>query len=251
MRLFRTIPIVFWLLSLIGSAVEAIGQVAPVLIITDRPDFTESGVSVPVGKVQVEGGIGWANQASVGGVSLPDMLIRIGIVRGLEVRLGVPDYQSSEFLEGYGNASLGGKLDINNLIAGWETAVIAMLELPTGAEGVGSEHASGEVILAGGTDINSVYSLGSQVMVGVTGTDDGADFVFGGTVVVGRSITEALGSFLELATLIHDTDGTAVLLHGGLTYVLRNNLQLDFHGAVGLTADSPDSLIGAGFAIIL
>lgn len=248
MKPFNVFPMALGVLTLSFVIPCSFAQDA---IITDRPDFTESGVSVPSGKVQIEGGIGRVDSGNFSSVSLPETLVRIGIKNGFELRLGIPNYENSESLSGIGNASLGAKLEIKNLFDGWQTAAIATLELPTGEDDIGSDYVSAAVILAGGTDLNDIYSLGSQVFAGLSGSDHGTVFVFGGTIVVSRPVTESLSSFLELATTIQDSEGTELLLHGGLTYLLQKNLQLDLHAAVGLTKSSPDSIIGAGFSIIL
>lgn len=220
-------------------------------IITDRPDFTESGVSVPRGKIQIEGGFGVVDLGNSSVLSLPETLVRIGLQHGFELRIGVPNYEDGNSASGIGDVSIGAKLEIKDLLDGWQTAVIATLQLPTGEEEIGSDHVSAEVILAGGKDLNEVYSFGTQIFAGLSGSDDGTDAEVGGTVVVSRPVTESLSSFLELATSIQDTGDTELLLHGGMVYLIQHNLQIDVHLAVGLTDESPDTIFGAGLSIIL
>src|SRR5687767_7085827 len=61
-------------------------------IVTDRPDFTESPVAVPRGAVQVEMGNTYERADDVRANTLGEMLVRVGVHRGLELRLGLPSY---------------------------------------------------------------------------------------------------------------------------------------------------------------
>jgi len=248
MKPFNVFPIALGLLTLSLVIPGALAQDA---IITDRPDFTESGVSVPKGKVQIEGGFELVDYGNISFLSLPETLVRIGIKNGVELRVGVPSYEDRESVSGIGDLTVGAKFEIDGLLDGWQTAAIATLELPTGEDDIGNDHLSAEAILAGGTELNEIYSFGSQVLVALSSSDHGTDLEIGGTVVVSRPVTESLGSFLELAALIQDFGKMELLLHGGLAYLVQNNLQLDVHIAVGLTAESPDMIFGAGLSVIL
>jgi len=220
-------------------------------IITDRPDFTESGVSVPKGSVQIEGGFSLVDDGPVSTFSLPETLVRIGFKGGLELRIGIPDYEDREFASGIGDLKVGAKLEIHDLLDGWETAAIATIELPTGDDDIGSDHLSIETILAGGIELNDTYSLGTQVAVSLAGSDTGVDLEAGGTVVVSRPVAKSLSSFLELAASIPDIGEMELILHTGLAYLVQDHLQLDVHLGLGLTHESPDTLFGAGLSIIL
>lgn len=245
---FRVIPIELGLVVLLFMVPTAIAQDT---IITDRPDFTESGISVPKGKVQIEGGFSLVDYGEISVLSLPETLVRIGMKDGLELRIGIPDYEDRESVSGFGDLTVGAKLEIDDLLDGWETAVLATFELPTGDDDIGSEHLSVDVLLAGGTDLNEIYSFGSQVSVSLSGTDDGVDLEISGTAVASRSIAESLSSFLELAASIPDVGEMELILHSGMAYLVKNSVQLDVHLGIGLTRESPDILFGAGLSVIL
>lgn len=220
-------------------------------IITDRPDFTESGVSVPKGAVQIEGGFLWVDQGRNQSFSIPDALVRVGIRDGLEIRIGIPDYEDREFVRGIGDISVGAKLEFDNLLENWQVAGIATLELPTGEDEISSDGVGLEVILAGGTELNADWTLGAQTSLGFVSDDGDTNLEVGGTVVVGTSVADDLGAFFELATVIPEHGGLELILHSGLTYLLGDNLQLDLHVGIGLTDSAPDALFGTGISVIL
>ncbi|GMQ82415.1 MAG: hypothetical protein BMS9Abin05_1867 [Rhodothermia bacterium] len=248
MRSFSVVPVALGFVVILFLVQTAIAQDT---IITDRPDFTESGVSVPKGKVQIEGGFSLVDYGGISVFSLPETIVRIGMKDGLELRIGIPDYEDWEFVSGIGDLKVGAKLEIDDLLDGWETAAVATLELPTGDDGIGSDHLSVDVLLAGGTGLNDIYSFGSQVSVSLSGTDNGVDLEIGGTAVVSRSIAESLSSFLELAASIPDIGEMELILHSGMTYLVQETMQLDVHLGIGLTKESPDTLFGAGLSVIL
>lgn len=221
------------------------------VIITDRPDFTESGVSVPVGKVQIEGGVSSSEFGNGNLLVFPETLARIGVASGLEIRLGLPSYQDQDRISGFGDASLGAKLEIQGVLPGWQTAVIAAVGVPTGEENIGSDGFNADVILAAGRDLDDTYSFGTQIMASVSEDDGSSQSAFGGTLVVSRPVAEALGIFVELAGTRVDGSSTEAFFHLGFVYFLQNNVQFDIHAALGLTDESPDSLIGAGLSVVL
>ena len=68
----------FGLLFLLPNS--AVGQNTEVAeLVTDRPDFTESGIVVPVGSLQFEAGFTWeSNAGDVRSFSGPELLVRWG-----------------------------------------------------------------------------------------------------------------------------------------------------------------------------
>src|SRR5688500_373298 len=60
-------------------------------LVTDRPDFTESAVTVP-GGVQVEAGATYAGEAGADGTTVGEVLVRAALTPRAELRVGVPSY---------------------------------------------------------------------------------------------------------------------------------------------------------------
>ena len=95
-------------------------------LITDRPDKTESAVTVPPGYVQLE--TGWTfTREDEGGVRLgthdvPGTLVRIGLVRWMELRIGWNGYTSEKVRvgsfqareSGIGDTELGVKIHLRS-----------------------------------------------------------------------------------------------------------------------------------------
>ncbi len=74
-------------------------------LVTDRPDFTESTEAVPAGHFQLEAGYTFTldseGKARARAHSVPELLLRIGVVEGFELRIGWDGYSwTDEQFEG-------------------------------------------------------------------------------------------------------------------------------------------------------
>jgi hypothetical protein len=228
------------LFLLLGSVARA---QAPELV-TDRPDFTESGLVVPLGRVQVEGGLTWVREDGADIVSGPELLARYSPFSRFELRLGAPDYVEAEDAPGFTDASLGVKAQLGP-VAGWDLAVIAATTLPIGEADLSSGTFDPELLLTTGRALTPRVDLGAQV----SGARRDDAFLFGATLVGGVALSGQLGAFLELALEAPETGPSALLLHHGYTLALAPALQLDVHGALGLTDAAPDVLFGVGLSV--
>lgn len=232
------------LLVFSGAAQLLPGQAAVAELVTDRPDFTESPVAVPVGGVQVEGGGTWERSGGESVLSGPELLARVGFARGWELRFGAPDYTHDGGDGGWGDASIGLKTELGRT-GPWEWGAIVSASLPT-AEGPGGNGVAAELLVTTGRDLGPAWSLGTQASV-LRHTDVGST-EFGGTIVVGRPLTSAVAAFLEVAGTGATGEATAVILHHGYTVSTGLLTQIDLHLGVGLTRGAPDVLAGVGWS---
>ena len=217
-------------------------------IVTDRPDLTESAVSVDVGQIQIESGVLATDEGEATSVAGPSALVRIGVVPGVEARLALPDYLAIDpdgagpTVDGFTDPSIGAKVELAT-VSGWDLAAIAEVSLPLGDD-VFSGAASPLALFIAGRDLGGL-SLGTQ---GEVLWDREADRVdVGGTAVLGVSLTDAVGAFFEVAGG-SSAAGASVLTQIGSTLLLSPDVQLDAHVATGLTAAAPDLLGGVGLS---
>ncbi len=236
-----------------GYSIPAVGQTSGLEeLVTDRPDFTESGVVVPRGSFQVEGGLTWERSAhDIRTASGPELLIRWGFMRQMELRIGLPNYvdlRNHENDSGFGDSSIGTKLELGPIGGEWDLAGIVSVSLPTGGAGFSSDDWDRAVIIATARGLGGSWSLGSQVFAESATRVGDREFFWGGTVVFGASLgsQSATGAFLELAATFPEEGVASVSIHHGYTHLLTKTLQLDIHGGAGLTESAPDLFIGAG-----
>lgn len=211
-------------------------------LITDRPDFTESGVVVPLGSVQLEAGATWTRTGDDEVSSGPEALVRWAPFQRVEFRFGLPDYSAGD-VEGWGDASLGTKIQVGPSGA-WDVAAIVEASLPTGDDALSSGRIDPLLILIAGRDVGPV-GIGMQGEV--NWSEDGLGQA--ATLVAGLGLNDWLGTFLEAAISVDPKADAALILHHGYTFLLTPTLQFDIHAGIGLTEAAPDGLIGAGLSV--
>ena len=233
-----------------GLALLAAFPAAAQPIATDRPDFTENTQVVGRGRVQVEAGatVTFAGAAGVEARALsesltdltgPEALVRIGVGRGVEGRLVLPDL-SSAGPASLAGASVGVKAVLGTF-AGLDATSIVDVSRSEG------RRASPRAVLILGRDIGAALSAGGQVEVAF---DPDADRVLAAaTLVGGLALSGRVGTFAEVAVSGLPEGRAAVVLHHGYTLAVGEALQLDVHGGAGLTATAPDVSIGAGLGV--
>ena len=215
-------------------------------MITDRPDFTESPYTIPLGSVQIETGFSWERVSDADVTRLPKGLVRWSPILGLELRLGVPDWlEAPGGGQGFGDLGLGAKFELGRFGV-WDAAVMAAATLPTGTEVVSSGGFEPQVAVTAGRDLGLMSSLGVQLSATAPVGEEAVGVM--STVVLGRALTENVGSFIELAIEKGSGETSASLVHAGITFALTPIMQFDIHAAAGISGSAPDALIGFGFS---
>ncbi|TVQ80637.1 MAG: hypothetical protein EA380_03070, partial [Phycisphaeraceae bacterium] len=114
-------------------------------ITLEDPDFTRSASVLTPGRLQLEMGFGFAyggGGASTRSWTLPEALVRVGVVEGLELQFGAPSWESTreggDRQEGATDAAIGAKLQLLEQ-DGWipDVAAIGFVTLPTATDGLG------------------------------------------------------------------------------------------------------------------
>ncbi len=239
-------------------------------LVTDRPDQTESAVVVPKGSVQVE--LGWtqevddANRLRIESDAVPGTLIRLGLHERVELRLGWAGWVEETVrgvgvaldADGAGDADIGAKVVLRSgETGGPQVAVLFGTSVPTGDDGFTSDAYDPSFRFSIAHDLTARLSLGYNVGMAwetepdpVLGDDTTAIGQY--TVALGIGLSERWGAFVELYGDVPTQDGKPEhAFDGGLTYLVRPNLQLDLAGGVGLSDAASDWFVGVGLSVRL
>lgn len=231
---------------------------APVLgqeedpLVGDRPDFTESAITVTAGRVQVEAGATHTDSGPVESLELGEVLVRIGLTPKLELRVGLPSYARVDDPgvgdpSGFVDSSLGVKIALS-AARGWTTALLVGTSLPTGSTELGERHAQPGVVLAAERDLTESISLGTNLGYAYS-SDGGVQFgeAFA-SVAVGVPLGESAGAFFELFGTVPSSSGgpETYFFDSGITRGLGPNFQLDLRVGAGLNSAADDFFVGAG-----
>ncbi|MEZ4801671.1 MAG: transporter [Gelidibacter sp.] len=210
-------------------------------IVTDRPDQTESPSAIPQGSFQLETGIviGFSenDEVSEQQILAPTTLFRIGIVKGLEIRVvnqleNIKIKNSGESSFGISDLEVGAKLELlhkDNLNT--KMAFLSHLILPTGSKELTSNTFGTVNKLAVSHSIAESLDLGYNIGYNYFGEDNG-DLTY--SVALGIGLTDTLGLYVETYGEWIKFEDFQSNFDAGFTYLVNNNLQLDVSFGTGI-----------------
>lgn len=235
-----------FLLAVCISVPASAQQTGDPPLISDRPDFTESPVIVPVGSVQLEAGLTRESSDGNGLLSVGEALLRIPVADRLEARLGFPTLNMNGDSR-FSDSSIGAKFELDSGNRAWRTGLIGTLSLPTGQSPFSSGSIDPSLILATGGPASRSISVGTQIMAALPTVDDSRQFTSGATIVGSTPLSPEVGAFIELAGEFPELADAHVLAHAGATVAVGALLQFDVHIGHELTDQGTGLFVGAGF----
>lgn len=245
-------------------------------IITDRPDRTESVETVGKNRFQLETGIEYSilkieafytnsnldtdlHEFKFKTITAPTTLLRYGILNMVELRFGfdfdkqivssdVAEINSSSNLT-LNPPTLGAKVELgkgSGIVP--DLSVIGAVKIPNvGDEFKQVKHFIPELVLLFSNEINEKFGVGYNLAV--EWSDDLKDKEFFYSVSLGMEVTPLIGAFAEIyGNLPASTDASNQNIDGGFTYLIKNNIQVDVYGGLGLTKDANNFMLGTGIA---
>lgn len=262
MSYLRVFCPIFILLIFIFSGASAQEDRETADLVTDRPDQTESSISVPYKTIQIETGFSGelapSGPSSVLNVSYGGTLLRYGLFKGMEMRLAM-DYSTSrpfvstgmepDIERGVSPVVLGAKINLAEQ-HGWipELALIVHVNLPVFDSDFAIDHAVPDIIVAASHSISDNFSLGYNF--GIEWADTNESPMKKYSAVVGIGVSDRIGLFVESFGSFGN-GGITNIIDGGLTFLILPNLQYDISGGVGTTTVSPVFFIGTGLSFRL
>jgi len=250
-----------WFVSLVPLLFSAFAFASAPELVTDRPDQTESTEIVPRGWVQTELGFGDVDRGDATAMAL----VRVGLTERVEFRAGLDEV----FLSGPDDAidlGLGAKIRLSDENGSRPAiAVLAALNQKIGdslspsSDGVRPSfrfvfsHTLSERLSLGynaGVSWDESFSpLGG--LPAAFDRDLLSRFVW--TAALGIGATDRVGFFVEAFgdSGLSDHGRTETALDGGVTFLVRPNIQLDLFVGTGVSNAAPDWLAGAGVSFRL
>lgn len=223
---------------------------------TDRPDFTETPDAVDTGRAQLETGYTFSFREDAQTHTLPEALLRIGLLTDFELRVGwagwVWESGGGPGIDGPADLSLGFKvhlLDQDGLVP--SLGVMGQTSLPVGDPPSGEDDWVPEGKLAWSYDLTDTIYVAGNLNLAAALADSGDRYAeFGASVTLGVGLTERLGMFVEYFGIYGVSDATPEhSVNTGLTFLITNDLQLDARIGAGLSDAADDLFAGVGLAV--
>jgi hypothetical protein len=231
---------------------------------TDRPDVTESAYTVDAGHFQVElSFLQYTRDHAEGGVDqfvVMPMNLKLGLLNQMDLQLVVDPYArvetDAETIDGFGDLQVRSKLNLWGNDGGpTALALMPFIQLPTGADGLGSDHVEGGLIVPFAAELPAGWSLGMMAELDIVRDEEDDDYgvEFVHTVAFGHDIVGPLAGYVEyIGVAPHRTGaGYQAAIGFGLTYGLSANVQFDGGANVGISRDADDVVLFAGMSFRL
>lgn len=220
----------------------------------DRPDVTESPITVDAGHIQIEASL-YDYRANDG-----DEAHSFGAVN---FKLGLTDRSDLQFVfdtytredlgsggggEGFSDLTLRYKYNLwGNDEGNTALAIFPFLKIPTGGD-LSNDQWEGGLIVPFGMSLSEGISLGLMAEVDYLFDEDSGDhhFEFLHSAALGFDLTERWGLYTEYYGIITEEHYEAYL-SGGFTYSVHENLTLDLGGSFGLNGEAEELGLFAGF----
>lgn len=245
-------------------------------IVTDRPDQTESAVTLPKGTVQIEIGGTYEKERipspeltisgfDVNTISAPSILIRWGILKNVELRLA-SEYTSEKYkydfnsliqprnndVSGLAPITIGTKIQLfTEKGSRPDAAFLFHLNIPFDKKDnpFQPEYVGADFRVAAAHTLSDRFSLSYNLGGEWDGNSPAATGIY--TLAIGISLAEKISMFVESYGFLPQGDSPDHRLDGGFTYLIAKNVQADISGGIGITEKSPDFFLGAGLSFRL
>lgn len=234
---------------------------------TDRPDTTESPISVARGRFQIEASLAEYAFARDGterthSPALLPVNLKYGLTDDIDVQLVLSPYERSvtrgngarSVAQGFGDTQLRVKFNLWGNDGGKTAfAIMPFAKLPTGDRALSNKRVEGGIILPLAFRLPGDVTIGTMLELDLTydeARDDyGIDVVH--TATVGAPIAGPLGGYVEyIGVAPHPGGGSyRASASGGLTYALSDDWVIDAGGTIGLTGrvDRVTAFVGTSF----
>lgn len=209
----------------------------------DRPDVTESPLTVEPGLWQVESSLwSFTRDGGISTWSLAESNIKAGLTPNTDLQLVLRPWIKEEGgAEGFGDVDLRLKWNLWGNDGGKTAgALMPFVTVPTHTAVSGGEWQGG-LIFPVSVEISDRVGLGLQVEIDRVWDEDAREhqWDFLHSAAIGYALADTVGVFLEYVGVASERSYEASLV-GGLTWATSENVQWDFAIGGGLTDAAED-----------
>lgn len=238
------------IISLLLTTISLAQTESPELV-TDRPDQTESSITVPHKSLQIETGFLKETQSSTTGLAYNTTLFRYGLLENLELRLGLEylgekNDASNINYSGLSPLYAGFKINVREE-EGWkpEVAFLGAIAMPFTADAAfKASNVAANMHFALSHTLSDRFSLGYNIGIEWDGNSAIPGYPY--SLALGVGLLDKLGMYVESFGTFVENSGSEHLMDGGFTYLILPNLQADISGGLGLNDNAIDNYFAIG-----
>ncbi len=220
---------------------------------TARPSFSSASTTLETGHWQWEGGYQYTkkdDEIDTDSHTLPSVFLRLGVNDNLELNLAWAGYTETNTNEGdsdgVSDLSVGLAYQLTDDASPLAIALFSSVSLPVGSDDFTSDEVDPSIGLAWSYSPTVGPGLFGTVVLNSVSDNDERASVLGAAIGASLAVTEQIGSYIEYFGVPSDSDDASHSLGAGVTYLVRNNVQLDINGGIGLNDVADDYFVGAG-----
>ncbi len=230
-------------------------------LVTDRPDFTESSEVVGRGQVQLESGLtieaDRSGTVSSRALSAPAALVRIGVSRHVELRLGGQGFlrgwtttPGATAVSGHSDVEVGAKVKLLDRAA-FDLAVIPIVSIPAQDVHYSSNGYDSTVKFTWAGSLPLAFDVSGNVNVASLSDALGRFSQHAVSVSLAHDLAGGWGGYWEAYTFtpMERGLGSGTTFNSGVTHKIGPDAQVDVEVGHGMTASAPDWFLGVGFAV--
>lgn len=233
-------------------------------LVTDRPDQSESAVTIAPGSVQVEMGVTHREiDDNFDVTAFGEFLIRTGLSENIELRIGYGGYNEANLDLGFVDVDESGSAD-SSLGIKWkirdeknkmpQTALLVATSLPTGEDGFTSDRAEPAFRFIFSNTLTKRIGLSYNVgMASVTETDGNGEHTLAVaqyTLSLGVAVSDRVSAFVESYGDIPTSasGGPANGVDAGFLVLITPLLQFDVAVGTGISDAAEDWFATTGLS---
>lgn len=233
----------------------------------DRPDTTESPITVDPGWFQIEGSFFDYGRNDDGGIeeevfTYGALNLKAGLLHNVDIQFVFDSYTEvrtndkaadiTETVEGFSDLQVRLKINLWGNDGGRTAfAFFPFVKIPTGSD-LSNDNVEGGIILPFSVDLSERVGLGLMAEVDFVYDDEERSYEseFVHTAVLGFGLTEKLGTYVEYVGVA----GTAGFdyqagVSAGVTYAISDDVQFDVGGRLGLNEAAEDGGVFTGITL--
>jgi hypothetical protein len=244
------------LIILMGTVTQSAARGCPTSaddIGTDRPDVTNSPLTVPRGSFQVESGVTWTTENGSHMLDATETLLRLGLANCTELAISVPTYffaVNGPALSGFNDVVLSFKRQLPAVYE-FDLAAFAGLEFPSGNHDLSRRGYDPYLQGSWSRDLPGGWGVAGMFTIFWFTSQSSENPTFEPTFEVTRNLFPSVDSFVEYVGDYPGHSRPTQVLDAGATWLIARRQQLDVHFGFGLNSSSPDHFFGVGYSFRL